>query len=109
MSQMLTKPETQPAPEPTHGLPSPRDFPKADVVIFDAGWSLAADELVPVLDEWTLPLILLIPETDEPLGELLAAGFAGMLPRSVDVDRLEAAVLAASAARESSSASSGCV
>lgn len=35
MSQTLTKPETQPAPEPTHGLPSPRDFPKADVVIFD--------------------------------------------------------------------------
>ena len=35
MSQTLTKPETQPVPEPTHGLPSPRDFPKADVVIFD--------------------------------------------------------------------------
>ena len=35
MSQTLTKPKTQSAPEPTHGLPSPRDFPNADVVIYD--------------------------------------------------------------------------
>lgn len=67
---------------------------RPDVVIFDAGWSLTVDEIVPVLDEWTLPMILLIPETDEPLGELLTAGFAGILNRSVDQDRLEAAVMA---------------
>ena len=35
MSQTLTKPETQSTPEPTHGLPSPRDFPNADVLIYD--------------------------------------------------------------------------
>lgn len=35
MSQTLTKPDTQSTPEPTHGLPSPREFPKADVLIYD--------------------------------------------------------------------------
>ena len=45
MSQTLTKPETQPAPEPTHGLPSPRDFPKADVVIFDGNCNLCIGQV----------------------------------------------------------------
>ncbi len=67
---------------------------RPDVVIFDAGWSLTVDEIVPVLDEWTLPMILLIPETEEPLGELLTAGFAGILNRSINEDQLEAAVMA---------------
>jgi len=35
MSQTLTKPETQSPPEPTHGLPSPRDFADTDVLIYD--------------------------------------------------------------------------
>ena len=35
MSQTLTQPETQPAPEPTHGLPSPREFANTDVLIYD--------------------------------------------------------------------------
>lgn len=35
MSQTLTKPATQPIVEPTHGLPSPREFANTDVLIYD--------------------------------------------------------------------------
>jgi predicted DCC family thiol-disulfide oxidoreductase YuxK len=35
MSQTVAQSETLSTPEPTHGLPSPRDFPSADVLIYD--------------------------------------------------------------------------
>ena len=67
---------------------------RPDVVIFDAGWSPTADELTPLRDEWTLPLILMLPEDTEQIGQLASAGFNGLLPRSLDAERFYAAVQA---------------
>ena len=66
---------------------------RPDIIVFDAGWELSA-ELSQVVDEWALPIILLVPETDESLGDLIVAGFGAILPRVIDPDRLNAAALA---------------
>ena len=67
---------------------------RPDVVLVDAGWSTSADELLPLLDEWELPIILLLPEDAQDVGQLISAGFGGLLLRTLDGDQLEAAVRA---------------
>ena len=67
---------------------------RPEVVLIDAGWSPAADELVPLLDEWDLPLILLLPDDAEQVDQLIPAGFNGLLPRALDAERFHAAVQA---------------
>ncbi|MFK7801999.1 MAG: response regulator transcription factor [Anaerolineae bacterium] len=72
---------------------------RPDVVIYDAGWGLSSDDLTTDLTQipadWTLPVILLIPDSDETVSQLLNAGFNAILPRSIDPDRLNGAVQAA--------------
>ena len=83
------------------GQASPTDDPaetlnvyRPDVILADAGWAFSIADLVQMIEEWSLPILLLMPEADEPVGALLSAGFGGILPRTVDADRLEAAVQA---------------
>ncbi|MEM9773965.1 MAG: response regulator transcription factor [Chloroflexota bacterium] len=66
---------------------------RPDVVLYDAGWELSA-ELIQLVEEWSLPIVLLVPESDAGLGDLLTAGFGAILPRGIDPDRLNGAVLA---------------
>ncbi len=72
---------------------------QADVVIYDAGWGLSNDdvltELAQIPADWTLPVILLIPESDESVSALFNVGFSGILSRSTDPDRLNTVVQAA--------------
>ena len=88
------------------GQASPDDDPveltnvyRPDVIIYDAGWGLSGDALssdhsqIPA--DWTLPVILLIPESNETVLPLLNAGFNAILPRSIGPDRLNVAVQAA--------------
>lgn len=64
---------------------------RPDAIIYDAGWG-PSDGLDQIPADWSLPVILLIPESDEPVSQLLNAGFSGILPRSIGPDRLNAAV-----------------
>ncbi|MEM8863461.1 MAG: response regulator transcription factor [Chloroflexota bacterium] len=66
---------------------------RPDVIIYDAGWELS-DELSQITDEWALPIMLLIPETDDDLAEFLTAGFGAILSRAIEPDRLNGAALA---------------
>lgn len=66
---------------------------RPDVVLYDAGWEISA-ELMQLVDDWSLPILLLVPELDDGLGELLTAGFGGILPRTINPDRLNGAILA---------------
>lgn len=72
---------------------------RPDVVIYDAGWGLSNEELTVELTQipadWSLPVILLIPESDESAAALFNVGFSGILSRSTDPDRLNTAVQAA--------------
>ena len=67
---------------------------RPEIVIIDAGWNFEEDELLLLLEDWMLPLILLLPEEDALVGQLISAGYQAVLPRILEAGRLEAAVLA---------------
>ncbi len=66
---------------------------RPDAVVWDVGWD--ADELPEALAEWdaAAPLVVLIPEAGLS-APLWAAGARGLLPRSVEPEKLAAALQA---------------
>lgn len=71
---------------------------RPDVIIYDAGWESSNDEgseLEHLSADWPLPIILLLSEGENSITKLLGAGFGGILPRTIDGDRLNGAVQAA--------------
>ena len=94
------------------GQAAPEDDPvetinvyRPDLVIYDAGWESSnedeSNELEQLPADWPLPVILLLAEpvssaakSETSISRLLVAGFSGILPRSIDGDRLNGAVQA---------------
>ena len=78
---------------------------RPDLIIYDAGWASSSEggdsELEQLPADWPLPVILLlaeptgsVAESETPISRLLVAGFGGILPRTIDGDRLNGAVQA---------------
>lgn len=65
------------------------EWARTQVVVWDAGWELP--EILPDWREIDLPVVALLPETDE-LSRVWASGVRGMLPREIDGETLVVAL-----------------
>ena len=71
---------------------------RPDVILYDAGWESLNEggesELEQLPADWPLPVLLLLSEPETSISQLLNAGFGGILPRTINGDRLNGAVQA---------------